>query len=579
MGKIRVLPDDLCHHIAAGEVVEKPAAVVKELVENSLDAGSSHITVCFEKGGIKLVRVIDNGEGMDREDALLALERHATSKIRTLEDLHNIKSLGFRGEALTSISAVSRFELITRTQEEELGTKVYVEGGVLKSVEPTGCPAGSTVTVKDLFFNVPARRKFLKSENTERQYILDQLKRLIISHHHVHFELYEGQKCLWNYPGTKDSRERIVQLFHIKPFQRLITLNLNQKGVSIRGHLGDPSMGRPSVVSIFLFVNGRYFKDALIHKTIREACKPVLPKGIFPFLVLFLEMDPGDVDVNVHPTKQEVRFRNPTLITTLIKEAILEGINQLETKVYFASLSGEVCETSLKTSEPPEIFKEEPLPIKGEFCENASFKRLSEKVIFEHSKPRPTPQSPLSVLGVLNNIYIICSSPEGLIVIDFHAAHERILYNRLTSIPLPLPSQKLALPILLPVSSEDMGDIEKNRSGLLLLGYDIEPFGKDTIAVRAIPSIGIDISHEEVLAEIIRTGFGDEPDGSILERFASTVACHGALRAGKILNHETISWLLNQLLTDPHIFCCPHGRPVWINISFREISKRFGRSS
>lgn len=580
MGKIRILPDYLCHHIAAGEVVERPAAVVKELVENSLDAGSSHISVFFDRGGIKLIRVVDNGEGMDREDALLALERHATSKIKTLEDLHNIKSFGFRGEALASISAVSRFELLTKTAEEEIGTKVSVEGGIVKSVEPYGCPVGCAVTVRDLFFNVPARRKFLKSENTERQHILDQLRRLAIVNYRVHFELYEGQNRLWNYPKTESHYERLAQVFNLKPFQHLLTLSLDRAGTSIKGYVGDVSMGRPNSSSVFLFINGRPFRDALIQKALREACRSFLPEGIFPFAVLFIEMDPRDVDVNVHPTKQEVRFKSISSLIALIKEAVSQGMGQLKSRYSFSVLSNSSCQISSNYSDdrcPP---KEKALFLQESINKvlNSTFPS-SPIQTSQVSTDQVTIDHRISFLGILGSTYIVCSSPEGLVLIDFHAAHERIIYNDLMASSLPLPSQRLALPMLITVAPEEVEAIERKANRLLLLGYEMEAFGKDTVAVRAIPSIGLNIRHEEIIGDIMRIGLGDDSDGKLLEKFASTVACHAALRAGTTLSEKTISWLLKKLSSNPQIFTCPHGRPVWITITFQEIDKRFGRNS
>ncbi|MEJ5300601.1 MAG: DNA mismatch repair endonuclease MutL [Thermodesulforhabdaceae bacterium] len=620
MGKIRILPDALCHHIAAGEVVERPAAVVKELMENSLDAGSSHIIVSYERGGIKFISVVDNGEGMDREDALLALERHATSKIKTVDDLHRISSYGFRGEALASIAAVSRFELITKTSEEDVGTRVYAEGGTLKSVEPVGCPVGCSVTVSDLFFNVPARRKFLKSENTERQHILDQFRRLAISNPLVHFELYEGKKPLFNYPATSDLRERISQVFGLKASQSLISFQLARDGTAVRGYLGDPSLGRPTPISIFLFINGRPFRDALIQKVIRDSCRSFVPEGIFPFVVLFIEMNPQDVDVNVHPTKQEVRFKNTGAIIALIKDAIMEGRTGHEKKSPFLLaplLDASISTTSASHSgiclnEEPKAqilistsFREskEDLPLPTEKFDFSPFTTnlhsseekdipLLDPEITERKNTLPPPVTSsqpaknklelpsLTVLGVINNTYIVCSSPSGLVLIDFHAAHERIIYNRLISQSLPLPSQQLAIPFLLSLLPEEVEMIESRRSDLRLLGYEVEPFGTDSVAVRAVPAVDTGIRHEDILGEIIRTGLDEtqSQEARLLERFASTVACHRALRAGTPINRETISWLMDELHRNPQVLTCPHGRPAWIIITEQEIARRFGRS-
>lgn len=586
MGKIRVLPDDLCHHISAGEVVERPAAVVKELVENSLDAGSSHIVVTFERGGIKVIRVVDNGEGMDREDALLALERHATSKIKSVEDLQSIRSFGFRGEALASISAVSRFEIITKTAEEDVGTRVYVEGGVLKAAEPCGCPGGCSITVRDLFFNVPARRKFLKSESTERQHILDQLRRLALSNHRVHFELYEGQKLLWNYPNTCDPHARIMQVFEFESSRLLAPFSSEQNGVAVRGYLGEPAMGRPTASSIFLFVNGRTFKDGLIQKAVKDACRSFVPENLFPFVVLFIDMDPKDVDVNVHPTKQEVRFRNVGALLGAIKNALMEAQSHHQNRSPFLAVNAAPAVSTVASflREDRSIESRDlgvPKPMSQTYIlgdkESEKLSAFSQRCISVQRKTDQNSISSLKILGIINDTYVVCWSIEGLVLVDFHAAHERFLYNRLVSSSLPLPSQKLIMPFLLSVLPEELESIEANRERLLLLGYEVEPFGKGTVAVRSVPALDGNVPHKEILGELLRIGLGGESDGRLMEKFASTVACHAALRSGDVLTEESVSWLIEKLSSNPEIFTCPHGRPVWIIISTKEIAKRFGR--
>ena len=315
MGKIRILSDQICNHIAAGEVVERPAAVLKELIENSIDAKASMITVTFKGGGQKLIEVIDNGEGMDREDALLCIERHSTSKISSIRDLESIVSMGFRGEALASISAVSRMKITTKNETSDVGTEIYVEGGKIKYVKDVGCNKGCQIKVSNLFYNVPARKKFLKTEATEKNHLIDCFLRLAMAFPDIHFKMNHADKTLYNFPPTHDLKKRIFQIFGKHVTEKLRLFNHEENDLSIRGYIGSPEIARPTAKQMYIFVNKRPVKDGLLNKVIKDACHGLLTDGYYPFVVVFLDLDPSSVDINVHPTKREVRFKNTKKVT------------------------------------------------------------------------------------------------------------------------------------------------------------------------------------------------------------------------------------------------------------------------
>ncbi len=587
MGKIRILPDVVCHHIAAGEVVERPSAVVKELIENSLDAGSSQVTVIIERGGRGRIEVLDDGEGMDKDDALLALERHATSKVRTVEDLHSVISFGFRGEALASIAAVSRLTLVTKTARDEVGTMVRVEGGVIQEVKPVGCPIGCRVVVRDLFFNVPVRRRFLKSEQTERQHILDQCRRLALSQPSVHFKCFDGSKSLWSYSMCRDLGERIVQVFGRHLTGELVPFDATTEHLRVRGYLGSPSLQRPQSSGLFLFINGRPFRDAFLHRVVRESCRSFIPEGMFPFAVIFFEMAPEEVDVNVHPTKQEVRFRDLRAVVTALKAAVLNGVRRQEQRSPFSGDGGESVHSlplspsrerayrggvSMSPYLAPPVERCAPPYPRGDDLSWRQVLALREDTHEEY-----TSSSSIAILGTFADTYIVCVRDRELVLVDVHAAHESLLFEQLTAQPLPLPSQRLAVTRSLALMPDEGKLVEEKRAALLLLGYEVELFAHDMLVVRAVPSLFSDLPHEEVVRELMRYALNDRETERLVEAFASVAACHRALRAGSRLSDETIAWLVGEIRQHAHLLTCPHGRPIWITIGEREVARRFGR--
>jgi len=445
MGKIVILPDVLCNQIAAGEVVERPSAVVKELVENSIDAGSRRISVYALQGGRKEIRVVDTGAGMSSEDALLALERHATSKIRSTEDLQAIRSLGFRGEALPSIAAVSRFELVTRDGDSLAGTKIRMEGGILRDVRETGCPVGTMITVRDLFFNLPARRKFLRSTDTEMSHISDHFLRLALAHPAVHFQLFHEERTQYDFAPAPGLEDRAVQVLGVESARKLRSFSGSNASLSVRGLAGLPELQRTNAHSLFLFVNGRPVWERMLSRAVLGAYDTLLPAGRFPVAVLFVDLPPALVDVNVHPTKREVRFRNPAEVLETVRNVVREALvnrpaagpvgGTTSWPIPPESLWGRKRQYSMETQtqlhRPLPGFSGEPaaaiLPVGSAGTaaplESAAAPGGEEEFEGAQSAAGPPVFSSLPILGQLANTYILLEARDGLLLIDQHAAH------------------------------------------------------------------------------------------------------------------------------------------------------------
>ena len=647
LGKIAILPDVLCSQIAAGEVVERPAAVVKELVENSLDAGSRRIFVSLLDGGRKEIRVADNGEGMHPDDALLALERHATSKIRRVEDLHTVTSMGFRGEAIPSIAAVSRFELTTREPHATAGTVIRVEGGTVREVRETGCPAGTLVVVRDLFFNLPARRKFMRSVETETSHILDRLLRSAISRPDIHFQVSHQNRTVYDFPTVADVEKRAAQALGGDLAARLRPFSLEEGAVRIHGLVAPPDIQRASLQSLFLYVNGRPVQDKVLNRGALAAFENLLPRGKYPVAVVFLEIPPEWVDVNVHPAKQEVRFSKPGRIIEMLRRAVRAGLGTASPRTgpddpwgpadstpfhpggAFPGESfhesrrrfGNVPVTVSIETPPPEPVQERfaPSMLPGErrsritddpfdpprLREGGSQerppafapreRRPGGRQAFETPSPSTgrtdsaclTPSSSdrpffsiLRVLGQIADAYILLEDSGGLIVIDQHAAHERVVFERLSADASAEPGQRLLNPAVVNLQPREAAVLTSWTRELTKYGFDIDAFGGGSFMVRAVPAVLAGIAPEELLREIIGTACEDEgpPRFDLLHRLTKTAACHGAVRTGMRLRPEEIKKLLDDLDSIPIHSTCPHGRPFWRRISLDELAKGFHRT-
>jgi len=526
MGQIRLLPETVASQVAAGEVVERPASVVKELIENSIDAGAQKIDIIIRRGGISLVRVIDDGYGMDRDDALLSLERHATSKIRSAADLQAVATLGFRGEALPSIASVSRFRLTTREAGALAGTEIVVNGGRLEIVRDGGEAPGTQVEVRSLFYNIPARRKFLRSENTESRNIEHQIHLQAIGHPQIGFSLLRDDRVLFQLPAAATLGDRVRDLYGVELLERLVAVNGTAlPKVQISGFIGRAGVSRQTRTQQLVFVNGRAIDSSLITAAIREGYHTALMKGQYPVTFLFLELDPAVVDVNVHPAKREVRFRDPTAVREAIVRCIqniLEDGRAAWQEKFRAPLSSPPVSPNAspdlrlrpEVSAPVESHRELPYPgpaVAGvvdagraqaysigatpETVEQAL--RLQTKTVdsasdahaLQRQSSKTAPQQ-FQIIGVLNKLYVLMENADGLVLVDQHAAHERILFEELRRRmeEQGVPTQKLLLPQTFDVPPRDADWIERNISILQKMGIGIESFGPGTFKIDSVPS-------------------------------------------------------------------------------------------
>jgi len=592
MARIRVLPEGLTNKIAAGEVVERPASVVKELVENAIDAESRRIAIEVQGNGCRTIRVVDDGFGMEEDDVILAIERHATSKIEKDEDLAAIQTLGFRGEALPSLAAVSKFELTSRTRASTAGTQIFVSGGVVKKVSQCGCPPGTQVWVRDLFFNQPARRKFLKTEKTEFGHVIDVLTRLALSRPEVHFSLRLRNRQVHDWPGAVNLQQRLAQVFSKGFSQSWLPLSEQQGSVSIKGYLSPPELHRSSSRMLFLYVNGRAVRDQLLRIAILEAYRTLLPKGQFPLGVLVLELPAEQVDVNVHPTKAEVRFRDPRGLTKKVTNAVRTALTGMERQRWTRPLAAkgwqravgipiqkqmkQVPLENMTVAEPRHSsyaalnFLSAEAPV-GKYL--AEDKEEEARGIFEA----------LSVIGQLHHSYILCEAQDGLILIDQHAAHERVFFEifRREAMAGELPSQILMVPETIEVTGEEAAWLEDSLPMFSRLGFGLEPFGTNTFVVRAVPAVALRQEVQRLLLELVASGCeGARSLGAeaLLENLLQSMACRVAIKAGQKMGKDEMVALLQQLDGLDLSSTCPHGRPLWWKLTLDELERMFGRA-
>ncbi|MFO7785612.1 MAG: DNA mismatch repair endonuclease MutL [Thermodesulfobacteriota bacterium] len=578
MSLIRVLPENVATQIAAGEVVERPASVLREILDNSIDAAADRIEIHIEAGGCKLVRVSDNGIGMDRDDLLLCLERHATSKVRSVEDLISIGTLGFRGEAVPSIAAVSRMEITSRTSESISGHRIRIDGGRLSSIEEVGAPAGTVTAVRDLFFNTPARRKFLRAAKTETYHLLETLSRIALPYQDVSFRLREGERTLLHYPASESEEERLAMLLGRETAERMELVERAAGPVTVRAHLASPELNRSRGDRILFYVNGRSVRDRMLTRAVMEGYGRRLMKGRYPQVVVSLEMDPGLVDVNVHPTKQEVRFREGRAIFRAVVSAVDEGLFRT---------GGVIVNSEASASAGPGRTDSPQQPVAAE----------SPAPFYDDPEPWEGPQSTVNsphiqqsfrkraffVIGQLGNTYILCQTEEGLLLVDQHAAHERIVYEGLRRgiMEGPIQVQTFLIPKRIEFSAADAGALEEYAGSLARVGLEMEHFGGVTYLLRSVPPVLLNADLDAVLREAIgrlRENDGELDSGAALDEVLSVMACHGAVRAGKPLSMREMTSLLDELERTDLPTNCPHGRPVSRKISWRELERMFKRA-
>jgi DNA mismatch repair protein MutL len=610
MSRIQLLPEILASQVAAGEVVERPASVVKELVENGIDAGARKIEIMIRRGGISLVRVIDDGCGMDRDDALLCLERHATSKIRTSSDLAAISTLGFRGEALPSIASVSRFRLTTREGGATAGTEILVAGGRIETVRDGGEAPGTQVEVRSLFYNLPARRKFLRSENTESRNVEHQLHLQATGHSQIAFAFVRDDRIVFQLPATTSLRDRIRDLHGSELVERLLEIEPPAVGTKIRisGLIGQAGVSRQTRAQQLVFVNGRAIDSPVLGAALREGYHTALMKGQFPVTFLFLELDPAAVDVNVHPTKREVRFRDPGAVREAVVESIrttLEG-GRREWQQQFRGPSPSVAPQSSPVAVAPD--RDLPQVVAGiGYPELRSISFLAQPVapIPEAGKREPAlsdserglrklssvspagekagdTQPQFQIIGVLNKLYVLMENADGLVLVDQHAAHERILFEELRRRmeEQGVPSQRLLLPQTFDLPPRDAEWVERNAATLQKMGIGIESFGPNTFKIDSLPTFLKASDPVRFMREVIDGLKSASNSSSALrlgEDMIAKTVCRHAVKANDPLRYLEIEKLIRDLLDCDLPYCCPHGRPTMIQISLAELEKKFGR--
>jgi DNA mismatch repair protein MutL len=607
MPRIALLPEHVASQVAAGEVVERPASVVKELVENSIDAGATRIEVAIKRGGSSGIRVVDDGCGMDRDDALLCLERHATSKIRTGEDLSAIRTLGFRGEALPSIASVSRFRLTTRERGALAGTEVLVNGGRIETVRDCGEPEGTQIEARSLFFNLPARRKFLRTEQTEASHVEQQLQLQAIGNPHVGFTFVRDERVVFQLPPGQSLRERLHDLNGAALVSELLEVpEFCTDWMSVRGYVGRAGVSRSTRQQSIVFLNGRPVENPTLTHALREGYHTALMKGQHPVTYLFLDLSPDLVDVNVHPAKREVRFRDPAGVREAVARALRQALESDRAR-WSATFSpaAEAVERAVASSTPALIPEREQLTLRKDWSD------LPVRREAEHSTPNtqhptsnePPPSAPVvertetrnpkpetrnepandfKILGVLGKLYVLMENAQGLVLVDQHAAHERILFEemRRRMEQQGVPTQRLLLPLTLDVSPKDADWITRHLELLDRAGLGLEPFGEHTFKLDALPTFLRANDPAQLLRDIIddlrETTVRDARLRLGEEMIAKTV-CRHAVKANDVLREPELVRLIQDLLACELPYCCPHGRPTMIQMSYSELEKKFGR--
>jgi DNA mismatch repair protein MutL len=663
MGRIHVLSEHVANKIAAGEVVERPASVVKELIENSLDAGATRVRVDIEAGGRKLIHVTDNGCGMVRDDALLAFERHATSKLKNDDDLLSIATLGFRGEALPSIAAVSRVRLETRDAGEASGTVVEIAGGRILTVEEAGLPEGTSIAIRDLFFNTPARRKFLKAESTELSHIASLVTHYALAHPEMHWELHSATNAMLVAPPVATHSERIYQVFGKETLDELIPLAaqipLERVGLPepppwrrepeyesptpgelrIHGFISKPEVQKLNRNSIFIFVNGRLIRDKVVMHGILEAYRNIIPPTVYPVVLLFLEMPCTEVDVNVHPSKTEVRFRQQSFLHDFIRDAVRSALMAARPAAAFmseihtspsartaltpplpgsaaeafeslagappgADQAGELSGFSLAAQHP--AARNEALPFAGSIAVEGNgavgaakmapetFGGAAQEAIPETASSCALPLdgiddamdlsmlSTLKPLGQIRDSFILAVNPQGLWIIDQHVAHERVLFEKILEERgrQKVEAQRLLMPIIVELKPSQQAIFTEIAEELKRNGFEAEPFGVRTIAIQTAPA-GVPADDVARMLQELLEQFEREEQALNLDkirgRIAASIACHAAIKVNMPLDAAKMEWLLAELAKTRYPMSCPHGRPIVLRYSVKDIQKAFKR--
>lgn len=639
MSKIQVLDQVTIDKIAAGEVVERPASVVKELVENAIDAKAAAVTVEVKEGGISFMRIADNGCGIDREDVPGAFLRHSTSKIRNAEDLEHISSLGFRGEALSSIAAVSQVELITKTPEDSFGTRYMISGGKEEGMEDIGAPDGTTFLVRQLFYNVPARRKFLKTAMTEAGHVSDLMTRMALSHPHISFQFINNGQSKLHTSGNGNLRDVIYHIYGREIAANLINVTYEKNGIRITGYIGAPLISRGNRNFETYFINGRYVKSSIIYKAIEDAYKDFTMQHKYPFTVLHIEVVGEDVDVNVHPTKMEVRFHNQQMVYNSIYEAVDQALHEKELipevtidvpkAVPKAQVKPEPVARSKEVIQPEvnKSAKVQPEKASGERDLDYFMEQMKKRVMSYHQqnssaevkgksdifKPQVqvdrvkeaaasyrAKQSPeqmtlfdgklldkekranYKIIGQVFDTYWLVEFDNSLYIIDQHAAHERVLYEKTLKEmkTREFTSQMISPPVILNLTMQEAQLLRAYMDQFTRIGFEFEEFGQDSYAVRSVPTNLFSIAKKELLMEMIDS-LSEEvhrrQSSELLDEKIASMSCKAAVKGNMRLSAQEVDALIGELLKLDNPYHCPHGRPTIISMSKRELEKKFKR--
>lgn len=633
MGNIVVLDENTSNKIAAGEVIERPASVVKELVENSIDAGASLISVEIKNGGISYMRITDNGCGIEEDDMELAFERHATSKIRSSNDLDSILTLGFRGEALASIAAVSSVELTSRVAKNTHGMYINIIGGCVKNVKTTGCPVGTIFIIKDMFYNTPARFKFLKKDSTEAGYISDIISRIALGNPHISLKLTSNNSTVLHTPGNNDLLSTIFSIYGKDTAKHVLPMNYSDEKLSISGYIGKPEIARASRSQQSIFINSRFIKSKVITSAIDEGFKTFLMKNKYPFIVMSLQINPALIDINVHPTKMEVRFSDEQYIFRSVYHAVLNALqgSDLKKEVHLGKEDNSETFKLNNVTIPIQDYSQQSFNIKGtgvseiqsntykpqtasdhenDFLEPAhllktdcklnectdndeqssSIKAMPDKYNEPHDltaaqalniKGEVIAFSEYKIVGQAFSTYIILQHEDELILVDQHAAHERIMFERLREKRRKREnlSQVLLAPLVIELTHKEIKYLEEEKTFLNSIGFNYDNFGNNSIILRAVPVV-VDNSvlkdaFLEILDHVIKSPVKDFENS--VDETLYTVACKAAIKANMRLGDMEIKSLLDDLDTIENPFTCPHGRPTAIKITKQELEKKFKR--
>jgi DNA mismatch repair protein MutL len=575
--KIQILSDELASRIAAGEVVERPASVVKELMENSLDAGATEILIWAERSGTSLIRVTDNGDGMAPEDLALSVERHATSKLKQDEDLFRIATLGFRGEALPSISSVSKMEICSRPLSAATGYGLSVAGGKKQEIRPAAASTGTTIEIRDIFFNTPARRKFLKSPATELSHICDVVNRMALAHPSVHFRLQHDGRTVADYVPVSNGKDRLVQVLGVDIANSLAPFQWGQAEVTVHGYLSAAPTSFPNTRYLYTFVNHRYVRDKVLTHAVLHGYETLLMKGQYPAVILFLDTPFAEVDVNVHPAKYEVRFRRQSDVHEAVSRAIRQALKQ--------QAKEPVPRLSPMPMSPFGGVHESSLPYANSSSAQSAGSPRREEIFVLPRRAEPTGEeffSSLHVIGQVLGCYLVCSSSHGLVLIDQHAAHERVAFEKLRHQmdDGKVETQSLLIPQTVELGAGEMMLLEPKLNTLESFGFFLEAFGPSSYAITAVPALLPEGDYTQVVRQMVAELADVDTSAKLrqhLEDRLATIACHSVIRANRALEMDEIRALLRELDQIEFATQCPHGRPVLIEISRDELERMFKR--